>query len=185
MDCAPCALTSWREGALERLFASLSITTCPLSATLIRARSVVQVHPGPPFKSHLNTRTFMASVPVCPMCLPHCTLSAIPEYQKAIDLSQGDQDATAAALAHAYAATGKEAAAKKLLHEWLRQSQTKYVSPLWLRPSTLDWETKIKPSSTSKKRTKKDLPIFRTSCAPTRGSTTFAPTHPSRTSCAA
>ena len=23
MDCAPCALTSWREGALERLFASL------------------------------------------------------------------------------------------------------------------------------------------------------------------
>jgi TolB-like protein/Tfp pilus assembly protein PilF/predicted Ser/Thr protein kinase len=56
------------------------------------------------------------------------TLQAIPEYQKAVDLSQGDQDPTAA-LAHAYAATGKKAAAQTILHEWLRQSQTKYVSP--------------------------------------------------------
>jgi TolB-like protein/DNA-binding winged helix-turn-helix (wHTH) protein/Flp pilus assembly protein TadD len=52
---------------------------------------------------------------------------AIPEYQKAIELSQGDEDA-AAALAHAYAAAGRKAEAQKILHEWTRQSETKYVS---------------------------------------------------------
>jgi Tfp pilus assembly protein PilF len=56
------------------------------------------------------------------------TLQAIPEYQKAVDLSQGDSD-TVAALAHAYAATSKRAEAQKILHEWLRQSETSYVSP--------------------------------------------------------
>lgn len=56
------------------------------------------------------------------------TLQAIPEYQKAIELSQGDQDAIAA-LAHAYAATGRKAEAQKILHEFLRQSETSYVSP--------------------------------------------------------
>jgi TolB-like protein/DNA-binding winged helix-turn-helix (wHTH) protein/Tfp pilus assembly protein PilF len=55
-------------------------------------------------------------------------LQAIPEYQKAVDLSQGDSD-TIAALAHAYAATSKRAEAQKILHEWLRQSETSYVSP--------------------------------------------------------
>src|SRR5216684_1040287 len=30
----------------------------PTTAILIRARSVVQVHPGPPFKSSVNTRLF-------------------------------------------------------------------------------------------------------------------------------
>ena len=55
------------------------------------------------------------------------TLQAIPEYQKAIELSQGDQDAIAA-LAHAYAAAGKKAEAQKILHEFLRQSETSYVS---------------------------------------------------------
>src|ERR1700688_2898756 len=30
----------------------------PTAAILIRARSVVQVHPGPPFKSAVNTRLF-------------------------------------------------------------------------------------------------------------------------------
>ena len=29
---------------------------CPTTSILIRARSVVQVHPGPPFKSPVNTR---------------------------------------------------------------------------------------------------------------------------------
>jgi tetratricopeptide (TPR) repeat protein len=54
-------------------------------------------------------------------------LHAIPEYQKAVELSQGDQDAIAA-LAHAYAATGRKAEAQKILHEFLRQSETSYVS---------------------------------------------------------
>jgi tetratricopeptide (TPR) repeat protein len=56
------------------------------------------------------------------------TLHAIPEYQKAVELSQGDQDPTAS-LAHAYAATGRRAEAQKILHEFLRQSETGYVSP--------------------------------------------------------
>ena len=53
---------------------------------------------------------------------------AIPEYQKAIELSQGDSDPTAS-LAHAYATTGRKAEALKILREWQRQSQTSYVSP--------------------------------------------------------
>ena len=56
------------------------------------------------------------------------TLDAIPEYQKAVELSEGDEDPTAA-LAHAYAATGRREEAQKILHEWLRQSETSYVSP--------------------------------------------------------
>jgi TolB-like protein/Tfp pilus assembly protein PilF len=56
------------------------------------------------------------------------TLHAIPEYQKAVELSQGDQDAIAA-LAHAHAAIGRKAEAQKILHEFLRQSETSYVSP--------------------------------------------------------
>jgi TolB-like protein/Tfp pilus assembly protein PilF len=56
------------------------------------------------------------------------TSLAIPEYQKAVELSQGDSDTTAA-LAHAYAATGRKADAQKILQEWLRQSETSYVSP--------------------------------------------------------
>ena len=56
------------------------------------------------------------------------SLDSIPEYQKAVELSQGDQDPTAA-LAHAYAATGRKGEAQKILQEWLRQSKTKYVSP--------------------------------------------------------
>lgn len=53
---------------------------------------------------------------------------AVPEYQKAVELSQGDQDPTAA-LAHAYASTGHRAEALKILRELQRQSQTSYVSP--------------------------------------------------------
>jgi len=53
---------------------------------------------------------------------------AIPEYQKAVELSQGNSDPTAA-LAHAYAATGRREEAKKILHEWQRQSESSYVSP--------------------------------------------------------
>jgi len=56
------------------------------------------------------------------------TRQAISEYQKAVELSQGDSDPTAA-LAHAYAAIGKKEEAQKILREWLRQSKTSYVSP--------------------------------------------------------
>jgi TolB-like protein/DNA-binding winged helix-turn-helix (wHTH) protein/Tfp pilus assembly protein PilF len=56
------------------------------------------------------------------------TLQAIPEYQKAVALSQGDSD-TIAALAHAYATINKKAQAQKILDAWLRQSETSYVSP--------------------------------------------------------
>ena len=48
------------------------------------------------------------------------TLEAIPEYQKAIELLEGETDSTAA-LAHAYAATGRSAEAQKILREWQRQ----------------------------------------------------------------
>ncbi len=53
---------------------------------------------------------------------------AIPEYQKAVELSDGDQDATAA-LAHAYAVTGKTSEAKKILRDLLSRSKASYVSP--------------------------------------------------------
>ncbi|HEV2991217.1 MAG TPA: protein kinase, partial [Candidatus Angelobacter sp.] len=56
------------------------------------------------------------------------TLEAIPEYQRAVELSQGNSDATAS-LAHAYATTGKRAEAEKILDHWLRQSETSFVSP--------------------------------------------------------
>lgn len=55
-------------------------------------------------------------------------MEAIPEYQKAVELSGGDQD-PAAALAHAYAMTGRKTEAKKILAEWQRHSQTSYISP--------------------------------------------------------
>jgi TolB-like protein/DNA-binding winged helix-turn-helix (wHTH) protein/Tfp pilus assembly protein PilF len=53
---------------------------------------------------------------------------AIPEYQKAVQLSDGDQDASAA-LAHAYAVTGKTSEAKKILSDMISHSKTSYVSP--------------------------------------------------------
>ena len=56
------------------------------------------------------------------------TREAIPEYQKATELRQGDSDATAA-LAHAYATTGRKVEALKILLAWQRQSETSYVSP--------------------------------------------------------
>ncbi len=53
---------------------------------------------------------------------------AIPEYQKAVELSQGDTDATVG-LAHAYAAAGRRREAEKILQDLLRQMKTSYVSP--------------------------------------------------------
>jgi serine/threonine protein kinase/Tfp pilus assembly protein PilF len=53
---------------------------------------------------------------------------AVPEYQRAVDLSQRDSD-TVAGLAHVYAAMGKRAEAEKILSELQRQSKATYVSP--------------------------------------------------------
>jgi TolB-like protein/DNA-binding winged helix-turn-helix (wHTH) protein/thioredoxin-like negative regulator of GroEL len=53
---------------------------------------------------------------------------AISEYQKAIELSDGSQG-PAVALAHAYSAAGKKAAAEKILHDLERKSKETSVSP--------------------------------------------------------
>jgi tetratricopeptide (TPR) repeat protein len=55
-------------------------------------------------------------------------LEAIPEYQKALEMSGGDQDVTAS-LAHAYAVSGRAAAAKKMLRDLEQKSKSSYVSP--------------------------------------------------------
>jgi Tfp pilus assembly protein PilF len=53
---------------------------------------------------------------------------AVPEYQKAVELSQGDTD-TIAGLAHGYIAIAKRAEAEKILYDLLNQSKKGYVSP--------------------------------------------------------
>jgi TolB-like protein/DNA-binding winged helix-turn-helix (wHTH) protein/Flp pilus assembly protein TadD len=58
-------------------------------------------------------------------------LEAVFEYQKAVEISNGDQDATAA-LAHAYAVIGKRAEAQKILRDLQQKSKTEYVSPYFL-----------------------------------------------------
>jgi len=55
-------------------------------------------------------------------------LEAISEYQKAIEISNGDHDATAS-LAHAFAVIGRRAEAEKILHDFERKSKSGYVSP--------------------------------------------------------
>jgi eukaryotic-like serine/threonine-protein kinase len=53
---------------------------------------------------------------------------AVPEYQRAIDLSQRDSDTTAG-LAHVYATIGNRAEAQKILGDLQHQLKTSYVSP--------------------------------------------------------
>ena len=55
-------------------------------------------------------------------------MEAVSEYKNAIELSEGDQDPTAA-LAHAYASIGRRAEAEKILRELQQRSKTSYVSP--------------------------------------------------------
>jgi TolB-like protein/DNA-binding winged helix-turn-helix (wHTH) protein/Flp pilus assembly protein TadD len=55
-------------------------------------------------------------------------LEAIAEYQKALEMSGGEQD-PAAALSHAYAATGRRAEAESILRDLQRKSKTVEVSP--------------------------------------------------------
>ncbi|MGB9473305.1 MAG: protein kinase [Candidatus Acidiferrum sp.] len=53
---------------------------------------------------------------------------AIPEYQKAVDLSQQNTDPVAS-LAYAYARAGKKSEAEKILRDFLQRSETTYLSP--------------------------------------------------------
>jgi len=53
---------------------------------------------------------------------------AISEYQKAVELSNGDQDARAS-LAHAFAAIGNRADAEKILRDLEHRSKDSYISP--------------------------------------------------------
>ena len=55
-------------------------------------------------------------------------LESISEYQKAVELSGGDQDATVA-LAHAYAGVGRRAETQKVLRDLEQESTKVYVSP--------------------------------------------------------
>jgi len=55
-------------------------------------------------------------------------LEAISEYQKAIEMSNGNLDPIAS-LAHAYAVIGRRAEAKKILRDLGRKSKSSYVSP--------------------------------------------------------
>jgi len=55
-------------------------------------------------------------------------LEAISEYQRAVELSEGNLDATAA-LAHAFAVIGRRTEAKNILRDLERKSQSEYVSP--------------------------------------------------------
>jgi TolB-like protein/DNA-binding winged helix-turn-helix (wHTH) protein/Flp pilus assembly protein TadD len=55
-------------------------------------------------------------------------LESVAEYQKAVELSGGDQDATAA-LAHAYASVGRRAETQKILRALQQESAKVYVSP--------------------------------------------------------
>jgi TolB-like protein/DNA-binding winged helix-turn-helix (wHTH) protein/Flp pilus assembly protein TadD len=55
-------------------------------------------------------------------------LEAVSEYQKAVELSGGDHDASAA-LAHAYAGIGRRAETQKILRDFEQKSKSVYVSP--------------------------------------------------------
>ena len=55
-------------------------------------------------------------------------LEAVAAYQKAVEMSNGDQDVTAS-LAHACATIGRRSEAQKILYDLQRQSKTKYISP--------------------------------------------------------
>jgi len=58
-------------------------------------------------------------------------LESISEYQKAVELSGGDQDATVA-LAHAYAGVGRRTETEKILRDFEQKSAKVYVSPYLL-----------------------------------------------------
>ncbi|MBV9608827.1 MAG: winged helix-turn-helix domain-containing protein [Acidobacteria bacterium] len=53
---------------------------------------------------------------------------AVAEYERAVELSKGDQDALAA-LAHVYSSVGRKADAEKVLRRFTQTSNSAYVSP--------------------------------------------------------
>jgi Flp pilus assembly protein TadD len=55
-------------------------------------------------------------------------LEAISEYQKTIEVSNGDQDLNAS-LAHALAVIGRKAEAQKILHDFEQKFKRGHVSP--------------------------------------------------------
>jgi tetratricopeptide (TPR) repeat protein len=55
-------------------------------------------------------------------------LDAISEYQKAMEMSEGDQDLRVS-LAHAYLAVGKRGEGEKILRDLERESKSAYLSP--------------------------------------------------------
>jgi TolB-like protein/DNA-binding winged helix-turn-helix (wHTH) protein/Flp pilus assembly protein TadD len=55
-------------------------------------------------------------------------LDAISEYQKAVKMSDGDRNATAA-LASAYAGVGRTAETRKILRDFEQESESTYISP--------------------------------------------------------
>ena len=55
-------------------------------------------------------------------------LEAISEYQKAVELSAGDPNSTAA-LGHAFAVIGRRAEAEKIFHDFEQKSKSGHVSP--------------------------------------------------------
>jgi TolB-like protein/DNA-binding winged helix-turn-helix (wHTH) protein/tetratricopeptide (TPR) repeat protein len=56
---------------------------------------------------------------------------AVSEYQKAVEMSDGDPDSKAA-LAHTYAVMGRRAGAEKILRDLERKSKSVYVSPYFI-----------------------------------------------------
>jgi tetratricopeptide (TPR) repeat protein len=55
-------------------------------------------------------------------------MEALAEYQKAIEMSNGNEGATVS-LAHAYAAMGRKSQAEGILRDLQRKSKTTYTSP--------------------------------------------------------
>ena len=58
-------------------------------------------------------------------------LEAVSEYQRAVELSDGDPDSKAA-LAHTYAVIGRRAEAEKILGDLERKSKSVYISPYFI-----------------------------------------------------
>jgi hypothetical protein len=75
-------------------------------------------------------------------------LEAISEYQKAVEMSGGDQDAITS-LAHAYAVIGRRAEAEKILPD-LEQKAKKCLPLPFMRSRRYmrGWAKRIEPSTT-------------------------------------
>src|SRR6266513_2269859 len=111
-------------------------------------------------------------------------LEAISEYQKAIEISNGDHDATAS-LAHAFAVIGRRAEAEKILHDFERKSKSGYVSPYMMATIYAGLGERDKAFEFLERAyQERSLDISGTSKL-TCGSTIFALTRAFRTWCAA